>query len=82
MRSREEKLAAYSRASKRGARNRKRMLEMKEPGLGESQAPDLGMFDRAPARAGSENAKQKERQCTANLEQSAHSVNRLIHLLS
>jgi hypothetical protein len=82
MRSREDKLKAYSSGAKRGAAARKRMLKMKEPGLGESQARYLGMFDRALAGAGSENARTDQSQCTANLNETAPAVNRVFHLLS
>jgi hypothetical protein len=97
-RSREEKLAAYSKGAKRGYRARKRFLaatadklstvEMKEPSTGGLKALDCqpGEADalRALGNAGSRDAAQNTRldNRKCNLDQNAQTVNRVLHLLS
>jgi hypothetical protein len=93
-RSREEKLAAYSKGAKRGYRARKAFvaangLEMKNPppgkvegSIGHSGGVSAG---RALGNAGpgyaAPNASEKENERTCKLKQNAQVVNRVIHPL-
>jgi hypothetical protein len=92
-RTREEKLAAYSKGAKRGYRSRKAFvaangLKMKEPSPGEVKAlnVDPGRIGtlRALGNAGSGDAAQNTRldNSKCNLDQNAQIVNRVMHLLS
>jgi hypothetical protein len=90
-RSREAKLAAYSKGAKRGYRARRKFLahQMKEPQPGEVEAPlndDPGRIvaSRALGNAGlgdaAQNTRLDNRKC--NLDQNAQTVNRVMHPLS
>jgi hypothetical protein len=90
-RSREEKLAAYSKASKRGYRARRKFLahQMKEPQPGEVEAPlndDPGRIvtSRALGNAGLGDAAQTGTKVTSkcNLANYQQMVNRVMHPLS
>jgi hypothetical protein len=91
-RSREEKLAAYSKGAKRGYRARKAFvkangLEMKEPSPGEVKAQIGEVRGLAAGRSlGNEGPVYAEQtrleHSKCNLDQNAQIVNRVMHLLS
>jgi hypothetical protein len=94
-RSREEKLAAYSKGAKRGYRSRKAFvkangLEMKEAPTGGTVEPQIGdplgraAVLRALGNAGSRDAAPNEQDVTSkcNLANYEQMVNRVLHPLS